>query len=105
MSIVRSSDSVTAGEPLTLTCSATVQEGIRGTPTLMWTKNDIVLNGSLSISFSPVLISHAGEYTCTARLTISEAGVDVSGNNTASVFVQGTFLECLRYSVITVTFY
>ena len=111
MSIVRSSDSVTAGEPLTLTCSATVQEGIGGTPTLMWTKNGTVLNGeersgSLSLSFSPVLISHAGDYTCTVRLTISEAEVDVSGTNTASIFVRGMFLElylrcsCYYYNLL-----
>jgi hypothetical protein len=100
VSIVHSSDSVTAGELLTLTCSATVQEGIGGTPTLTWTRNGVELSGeeqsgSLILSFSPV-IRDAGEYTCTARLTIPDAEVDVSGNNTANVFVQGILCVLMR---------
>ena len=96
VSIVRSSDSVTARELLTLTCSATVQEGIGGTPMLTWTRNGGMLNGeedsgSLVLSFSPV-VRDAGEYTCIARLTIPEAGIDVSETNTASVFVQGIIM-------------
>lgn len=93
MSIVRSSDSVTARQLLTLTCSATVQEGIGGTPMLTWTRNGMGLGGeelscSLVLSFSPI-ISDTGEYTCTARLAIPEAGVNVSGTNTTSLLVQG----------------
>ena len=100
MSIVHSSDSVTARQPLTLTCSATVQEGIGGTPMLTWTRNGVELSGeersgSLVFSFSPV-IRDTGEYVCTARLTIPEAGVDISGSNTASILVQGVFILCMQ---------
>ena len=77
-----------AGQSLTLTCSATVQEGISGSPTLMWTKGGVQQSTGSSLTFDPLLTSHGGVYTCTARLTISEAGVDVSGLNATIVRVQ-----------------
>ena len=60
---------------------------------LTWTRNGMELRGeerlgSLVLSFSPV-IRDIGEYVCTARLTIPEAGVDISESNTASILVQG----------------
>ena len=84
-----------AGQSLTLNCSASIQDGIRGTPTLMWTRVDDVLTIEATsepplLSFSSLRTSHAGRYTCTARLAISEAGVDVSGANTTGVSVQST---------------
>ena len=87
MSIVQPSSPVIAGESLTLTCSATVQEGISSSPTLMWTSGSQQSTGS-SLTLNPLLTSHGGVYTCTARLTIPEAGVDVSGLNTLNVSVQ-----------------
>ena len=77
-----------AGESLTLTCSATVQEGIGGSPTLMWSRGAIQQSTGSSLTFDPLLTSHGGVYTCTARLTIPEAGVDVSGLNATTVRVQ-----------------
>ena len=73
-----------AGQPLTLNCSVSIQEGIRGTPVLTWNREDDGLSRDI-ISLPPLLsflslrTSHAGRYTCTARLIISEAGVDISG--------------------------
>ena len=91
MIIAPSSIIVVAGQPFTRTCSASVQDGISGTPTLIWTRNGIELSGegsSGSLSFSPLRTSHGGVYTCTARLTIPEAGVDVSGTDTITIVVQ-----------------
>ena len=86
-----------AGQTLTLTCSASLQQDVNGSPTLMWTRDGVEQPGeassdSLSLSFSPLLTSHGGVYTCTARLTIPEAGVDVSETNTTIVTVQSTLL-------------
>lgn len=47
-----------------------------------------VLSGPLSLSFSSLLTGYGGVYTCTARLSIPEAGVDISGTNTTIVVVQ-----------------
>ena len=54
-----------AGQPLTLNCSASVQEGIRGSPVLTWTRkdasvsNDVISAPSL-LSFPSLQTSHAG---------------------------------------------
>ena len=93
VSIVHSSDSVMAGEPLTLTCSATIQEGISGTPTFTWSRDGDALPDDVNdapplLTFPSLRTSHGGRYTCTARLSIPEAGVDVSGTNSANVSVQ-----------------
>ena len=91
VSIALSSSIAVAGQPLTRTCSASVQDGISGTPTLIWTRNGMELPGegsSGSLSFSPLHTSHGGVYTCIARLTIPEAGVDVSGTDTIAIVVQ-----------------
>ena len=82
-----------AGQSFRLTCSALPQEGVGGTVTLTWTRNDMELpaanesSGAL-VSISPVLTSHGGQYTCTARLTFPEAGIDISGANTTSISIQ-----------------
>ena len=93
VSIVHSSLSVMAGGSLTLNCSASVQQGITGSPTLMWTRGgdhlpDGASSDGPSLTFDPLLTSHGGVYTCTVRLTIPEAGVDVAGANTTRVVVQ-----------------
>ena len=77
-----------AGQSLTLTCSATVQEGISGSPILIWTKGGIQQSTGSTLTFDPLLTSHGGVYTCIARLTIPKAGVDVSGLNATIVRVQ-----------------
>ena len=83
----------TAGQPLTLNCSASIQEGIRGTPELTWTREDASLSSDVTsdpplLSFPSLWTSHAGRYTCTARLNIPEAGVDIPGDRTTNVSIQ-----------------
>ena len=90
----------TAGQLLSLNCSASIQEGIRGTPVLTWTREDASLSSDVTstphlLSFPSLRTSHAGRYTCTARLSIPEAGVDVFGNSTTNVSIQCQ-LHCCR---------
>ena len=94
VSIGNSSSSVMAGQPFNLTCSVLVQEGIGGTPSLAWSRvsdgMELSFNESSdSLSFPSILVRDVGRYTCSARLTLPEAGVDVFGASTVSVFVQG----------------
>jgi hypothetical protein len=89
-----------AGQPLTLNCSASIQEGIRGTPVLTWTREDASLSSDVTsapplLSFPSLRTSHAGRYTCTARLSIPEAGVDISGISTTNVSIQCIQLTCM----------
>ena len=82
-----------AGQSLTLNCSVSVQEGIRGTPVLTWTREGASLSSDATLappllSFPSLHTSHGGRYTCIARLSIPEAGVDVLGANTTNISVQ-----------------
>ena len=81
-----------AGDPLSLICSASIQEGIRGISQLTWTRKSGALpNDATSfapfLNFSSLHPSYGGDYTCSARLIIQEADVDISGSNTTIIFV------------------
>lgn len=99
VNIIFSNSTVIAGQLLTLTCSATVQEGIRGTPTLTWSRegfDDLPIETTSSpplLTFPSLHTSHGGQYTCTARLNIPDAGVAVSGSNTTNVSVQSMLYQ------------
>ena len=97
-----------AGQPLTLTCSTSVQEGINGSLTLTWTKDDLeqpgeVRSGSLSLPFAQLHTSHGGVYICTARLIIPEAGVDISESNLTTITVQSMMYSLSFLSMILIT--
>ena len=84
-----------AGQPLTLNCSASIQEGIRGTPVLTWTRpegfGDLPSEATSApplLTFPSLLTSHAGQYTCIARLAIPEAGADILGTSTTNISIQ-----------------
>ena len=95
---IMSSGPSTAGLPHSLTCSVIVVPGLVAGPTLTWEgrgvgQDGVELSGEassspLSLSFTQLLTSHGGVYTCTASLTISEARVDISGSNMTTVAVQ-----------------
>ena len=89
-----------AGQPLILNCSASIQEGIRGTPELTWTREDASLSSDVTpspplLSFPSLRTSHAGRYTCSARLTIPEAGVDLFGDSTTNVSIRCMYTVAL----------
>ena len=89
-----------AGLSLTLTCSTSIQEGINGSSTLTWIRDSIEQpgedrSGFLSLSLIPLHTSHGGVYICIARLTIPEAGVDVTESNMTTITVQSNFYHLL----------
>ena len=89
----------TDGQPLILICSA-IPEGTRGTPVLTWTKENVGLSSDVTsppplLSFPSLRTSHAGRYICTARLSIPEAGVDISRNSTTNISIQCIVLYLL----------
>ena len=85
-----------AGESLTVNCSVIPQEGImynNNTISVLWsmgggTPLPMEEDSGAMIFISSVRTSHGGRYTCTARLYIPEARVDVSGTNATAVNVQ-----------------
>ena len=92
---VNSSGSSIAGEPLTLMCSVTRALNVTGNVTLQWLGSDgspvmsdnAVRVGAPSLSegttslplhFSPLLVSHGGEYSCRADFTSEDAMYTIS---------------------------
>ena len=83
ITIISEGDS-TAGENYTLTCSASVIEGlipdavvslswadIRGDPIQRSFMQTSGINTTSALHFSPLLLSHGGQYVCNASITIS----------------------------------
>ena len=97
VTIVNSSSSASAGMSFNLTCSAVAMpDNLIGRPTLRWEGPGVGQEGveeisegdALILSLSALRTSHSGVYTCTARLMISEAQVDVSGSSMTVLTVQ-----------------
>ena len=89
---------ISAGLTLRVVCSLIPQEGIiysNDTLTTLWTRDGMPLPSGESLGplivISAVNTNHAGQYTCTTRLNIPEAGVDISGTNTTSISVRSMF--------------
>lgn len=93
---------MTAGGLISLTCSATVDEYLQGTPSVRWqlpgnigtSQGEQITTGTVSmrtLTLSPLRTSHGGLYVCEA--TVSIAGITpVSQNATEEVFVQSKLL-------------
>ena len=60
---------------------------------MTWTREDASLSSDVTsapplLSFPSLRTSHAGRYTCTARLSIPEAGVNISGVSATNISIR-----------------
>ncbi len=93
----------TAGNTLTLTCTVTLQQPLRGTPVIaaLWPNGTEIRNGTVEgvtaslsspfigvLTFSPLRTSHGGVYTYQASVDIPLAGVSISSSSQTNVTVQ-----------------
>ena len=86
VSISTSSTSILAGQMFNLTCTVRTVDGLQNVPTVEWldetstrvtTGGDITVGSAmtsgtmttLALVFSPLRVSHGGEFTCRANLT------------------------------------
>ena len=81
---ITASGSNTAGETYSLVCSVTVT-GLTDQPTITWSgpmnntvpSEMVTTSGSMStLTFNPLSASHAGTYTCRARLDSGDMAMD-----------------------------
>ena len=103
------------GEEYNITCTVEVIDRLIVTPTIVWIKNSVntslvsddlytisvpsVLSiisdtmYSLSLFFSSLNTSNAGQYTCQATITVNEINVTVSTTNSLDLPLQSKFLK------------
>ena len=109
---IQTSGSSTAGGMYTLTCTAVIAAGLPGNPTVSigWLGPGGTVTGgggitlgtqatqgtitTLTLTFNPVRVAHAGGYTCQATLSTPNAP---TGNNTSNVSVIG---KNITYSIV-----
>ena len=102
--VITSTGDGTAGQPYTLTCTATVIENLVVPPTVEWliggqsvsNSNGVIVeptevsgvNSSRVLRISTLHSSHRGQYTCRARIDIPEADLLVVNTQERDVRVQ-----------------
>ena len=86
------SGSSISGQNYSLHCSANVVDGLVVLPDMkIVSPNSTVISvmssSSVEYVFSPLRTSHGGQYTCTATVNISQAGITRSGNSSWTIIV------------------
>ena len=106
MVVVGTEGNMMAGEPLTLTCTVSVLEGVSGVPVIAWRRpdgssvdsDDLVTVGdsetsdqitTRALEFHSLYTSHGGQYTCIATLDVD--GSTSTALVTKDVIVQSKF--------------
>ena len=95
-----------AGSRLTISCAATVTDGLVSPPDITWRNSAdtvIVTDGALpnvsltqmgntvSLTFDPLRTSHGDQYTCRATISIPAASVNIENSEPFEVNVQSKF--------------
>ena len=91
-----------AGQSHTLSCFASTQDYVLVVPVLNWDfvgARSGVLEGQQmdtsntaarrSLIFNPVRSSHAGQYSCRARIVIPQAGINLNSSAKQNISVRG----------------
>ena len=91
-----------AGTMVSLTCTVTLLDLLRGTPIISWMRpdgteieNETITDVTVTqitpqtgiLTFSPLHTDYGGEYTCRASVDIAEAGVFITNSSTFTIDV------------------
>ena len=105
-----------AGSMLTLSCVATVIEGLVNQPTITWLNSaDTVItdrallsvslsqiDNTVTLTFYPLRTSHGDQYICRAVLKITAAGVNIETTESLELNVQSklSFNNLMKYLIL-----
>ena len=106
-----------AGETYSLTCTVSLPQQLRDTPTIQWTNsNGTEIENDLSnvtvsrpsplvvvLTFAPLHISHDDVYRCVASVDVAEAGVFLINDSTHNITVHSKSLRVLFWKWYTNT--
>ena len=88
--------SSTAGQSLSVQCRFQMTDNLIRPPSVQWVNSaGSVLSDTSTLSFSPLLTSHGGEYTCTVTINIPELNILLTGESNTTVTVQSKHLNGL----------
>ena len=88
----------TAGELFTIECNYTMIPNLITAPTIHWVNStDIMVSSTSTLSLSPLLTSHGGQYTCIVNINIIELNISLTGNGTTNVTVKSKL--SISYSI------
>ena len=78
----------TAGQSLTLTCRFSVAANLFTAPSVQWLNSvGDILSNTGNYTFSPLLTSDGGVYTCNVTLSIPQLKISLAGVGNTSVTV------------------
>ena len=81
--------SSTAGQSLSVKCMFQMTDNLIRPLTVQWVNSSgSVQSDTSTLSFSPVLTSHGGEYTCTVTINIHELNILLTGEGTTRITVE-----------------
>ena len=84
----------TAGQSLSVQCRFHITDNLIRPPRVQWVNSSgSVQSDTSTLSFSPLLTSHGGEYTCTVTITIPELNILLTGEGNTNITVQSKRLN------------
>ena len=119
VSISTSSASILAGQMFNLTCTVRTVEGLQNVPTVEWldetgtrvtTGGDTIVGSAitsgfmttLALVFSPLRISHGGEFTCRANITSPAPPLQLTKSAEWDLIVDSEYLQTCHTCVISI---
>ena len=78
-----------AGENFSVECRFMTADNLVTAPSVQWKNSSgSVMSDNATLSFSPLLTSDGGEYTCNVTINITELGVTVTNENNTTITVE-----------------
>ena len=78
-----------AGQSLSVECMFQMTDNLIRPPTVQWVNSSgSVQSDTSTLSLSPLLTSHGGEYTCTVTINIPELNILLTSEGTTTITVQ-----------------
>ena len=119
VSISTSSASILAGQMFNLTCTVRTVEGLQNVPTVEWldetgtrvtTGGDTIVGSAitsgfmttLALVFSPLRVSHGGEFTCRANITSPAPPLQLTKSAEWDLIVDSEYLQTCHTCVISI---
>ena len=94
-----------AGQPLSIECSFQALSNLIRPPIVQWMNSTgSVQSDTSTLSFSPLLTSHGGEYTCTVIINIPELNIMLSGRGNTRITVQSETFTTQVFFVVHLHF-